>query len=159
MGLIKGFLDEPLVASSLNQLGPKGQVIAKCLNTTGQPLTLKFSATIGTYTRVKTPQVEEDDPLLWTAGSTRTNGMPAYLEELFQVAQENCAEAGQATRLAILLNRYAIEFNTGNEDIGKTSKVEHLILLKEGTRPIGQLPHQLGLENEVVAEQQVQDLL
>ena len=73
MGLIEGFSDGPSVASSLNQPGLKGQVIARCLNTMGQLLTLKSSATIDTYIGVNSPQIEEDDSLLWTTGSTPTN--------------------------------------------------------------------------------------
>ena len=46
IGLIEGLPNGPPVASSLNQPGPKRQVIIRCMNTTG----------------VETPQVDEDDP-------------------------------------------------------------------------------------------------
>ena len=71
-------------------------------------------------------------PLIVDTGSTPANVVPAHLEELFRATQPNCVEAGQATRLAILLNRYANVFSTGDEDVGRTFEVKHLILLKEG---------------------------
>ncbi|XP_067939761.1 uncharacterized protein [Watersipora subatra] len=84
MVLIEELLDRPPVASSLNQPGPKGQVITHCMNTTERPLTFRSGATIGSYTAVEALLVEEDDPLLVDAGPTSINGVVAYLEELFQ---------------------------------------------------------------------------
>ncbi|XP_067929672.1 uncharacterized protein [Watersipora subatra] len=152
MKLIEGFPDGPPVASSLNKPGPKGRVITRCMNAMERSLTFRSGATIGTYTGVETPQVEEDDPLLSEAGPTSINGVLAQLE-LFQAARPNCEGTGQMARLASLLSRYATVFSTGDDDVGRTSGVEHM----EGTRLIRQTPHRLGREKE--AERQVQDLL
>ena len=56
------------------------------MNTTEQPLTLPSVAIIGTYTMVDTPQVKEDDSLLYEAGPTPANEVPVHLKELFQSA-------------------------------------------------------------------------
>ena len=137
MGLIKRFPNGPPVASSLNQPGSKGQVITRCMNATERSLTFRSGAIISIYTGVETPQIKEYDPLLCGAGSTSINRVPAHLEELFQSAQPNCEETGETARLASLLSRYATAFSTSDDDnVGRTIKVEHSILLKEGTRPI-----------------------
>ena len=145
------------VGSSLNQPRSKGQVIARCLNTMWQPLTIRSGATISKYTEVDIPQVEEGNPFLWTAGSTQTNGAPTHLEE-FSKRLKLCRSrpSNEAGRTAEPLCNC---FSTGDEDVGRTSEVEHSIPLKEGTRPYWQPSHRLGPEKEAEAERQVRDLL
>ena len=62
------------------------------------------------------------------------------------------------TRLASFLSRFATVFSTGNDDVGRTSKMEHSTPPKEGTRPIQQPSHRLGPKKEAEAERQIQDL-
>ncbi|XP_067943430.1 uncharacterized protein [Watersipora subatra] len=140
IGMIEGFPDGPLVASSLNQPRPKGHGITQCLNVTERSLTLQSEAPISTYTGVDTTQVKGDDPLLYEAGLTSIYVVPARLEKLFQAARPNCEGTGQTARLTFLLSRHSTVFSTGDGYLGRTSKLEHSISLKEGTRPIRQLP-------------------
>ncbi|XP_067937164.1 uncharacterized protein [Watersipora subatra] len=68
---------------------------------------------------------------------------------------------GQTVRLASLLSRYATVCSMGDDDVGRTSEIEHSILLEEGTRPIQQPPppNTLGPEKEAEAGRKAHDLL
>ena len=98
------FPDGLPAANSLNQPGSKRQVIIRCMNATEQPLTFRSGATIGTYTGVDTPQVEDDDPLLYKAGPTSANEVPVHLKELSESARPHCEGASQTARLASVIH-------------------------------------------------------
>ena len=163
VGVIEGQTDGLPVATSLNRPGVRGKMVARCLNLTNQPMTLKAGATIGTFTGVEEEQVEDLQPLtpceVQDVGTTQMTEVPDHLAELYETARNSCKDPQQARRLARLLTDYRTVFSTGDGDMGQTTLVEHGIPVEEGTRPIRQPPHRLGPEKEAEAERQVAELL
>ena len=163
LGVIEGQADGLPIATSLNRPGVHGKMVARCLNLTNQPMTLRAGATIGTFTGVEEAQVEDLQPLapceVKDINLTRMAEVPEHLEELYEAAKGGCKEPLQAKKLARLLTEYSTVFSTGDGDVGQTTLVEHSIPVAEGTRPIRQPPHRLGPEKEAEAERQVNELL
>ena len=163
VGVIERQTDGLPVATSLNRPGVRGKMVARCLNLTNQPMTLKAGATIGTFTGVEEEQVEDLQPLtpceVQDVGTTQMTEVPDHLAELYETARNSCKDPQQARRLARLLTDYRTVFSTGDGDMGQTTLVEHGIPVEEGTRPIRQPPHRLGPEKEAEAERQVAELL
>ena len=135
MGVIEGGSNELLTASSLNQPDTSGRVRVRCLNPGLETLQLKAGTKVGVFT--PTEEMEVKPTILPTAGEPLGRGkeVPAYVQELYQAADAACEEGG-AGSLQKLLCKYESVFSTGDEDVGRTSLVEHQIPLEEGTRPI-----------------------
>ena len=165
LGLIESCPGERPLAASLNRPGPKGGVTARCLNLMNQPYHLQAGSVVGSYTRVKDHQVDDKPPspgfgpALGGVEAMPGVKVPAYLKDLYVSAWKNCQGPDQLALLKQLLVRYQHTFIMGDKDVGCTSEVEHFNPLKEGTRPIQQPPHRLGLEKAAEAKWQVLELL
>ena len=111
-------------------------MVARCLNLTNQPMTLRAGATIGTFTGVEEAQVEDLQPLapceVKDINLTQMAEVPEHLEELYEAAKGGCKEPLQAEKLARLLTKYSTVFSTGDGDVGLTTLVEHSIPVAEG---------------------------
>ena len=161
--VIEGQTDGLPIATSPNRPGVRGKMVARCLNLTNQPMALKAGATVGTFTGVEEEQVEDLQPLtpceVQDIGATQVTDVPDHLAELYKTAKNGCKDPLQARRLARLLMDYSTVFSFVDGEMSQTTLVEHSIPIEEGTRPIRQPPHWLGLEKEAEAERQVAELL
>ncbi|XP_067951798.1 uncharacterized protein [Watersipora subatra] len=163
--LIEGCPSGLPLAASFNRHEPKGGMTARCLNLINQPYHLWAGSVVSSYTGVEDHQVD-DKPL--SSGSRPALGgmeampgvkVPDHLKDLYLSAEKNCQELDQLARLGQLLVHYQHTFSRRDEDVGRTSEAEDSIPLKDGTRPIRQLPHRLGQKKEAANEWQVQELL
>lgn len=70
-----------------------------------------------------------------------------------------CQEPQEGRMLAELLTRHGNVFSTGDEDMGKTTLVEHRISLVDDAWPVPQHAHRLGPGEEAEVEREFAHLL
>ena len=63
-GLVEGRSSEVLIAATLNQPDPKGCILLRCLNASGQPVRLAAGAVVGEWCRVEEEDIQEVDDWL-----------------------------------------------------------------------------------------------
>lgn len=130
------------MATSLNRPQKNGQIVARCIISTKQPLTLRAGSTIGTFTAAEAEQVQyhklkEVNTLSRIQGSYPHQGpIPEHVGPLFNAAKENCHSLQETRRLGGLLIQCSSVFSTGDRDIGRTTLVEHSIPLIGGAKQI-----------------------
>ena len=59
-GLIESLSDKVVLANSINRAAAKGDVIARCINPSNQPLELAAGLTIGTFTNIDQQDITKD---------------------------------------------------------------------------------------------------
>lgn len=117
-------------------------MVARCLNCTGHPQSLRVGSTIGTFTTVEADQ--EQDQLMEAANTVsrihesypHRGSILEHVRPIFDAAKGSFHGPYETRKLAELLTRYSSVFSTGNRDAGRTTLMEHSISLTQGARPI-----------------------
>jgi len=161
--MVEGAHDRIQLASSLNQLTVRGEILVQCINPFTESIKLPAGPMLGRFHSVK----EEDvGPSLGdtTEGPRQhlpegRGTVPPHVKELYEAACDGCASNEECQAMAKLLSEYNDVFSSGDHDVGLTRAVRHEIPLAAGTVPIRQPMRRLGLEEEKEVSRQVQDFL
>jgi len=163
IGFVEGTHSRIQLASSLNRLTDRGEILVQCINPFSEPVTLSSGLLLGGF---HTIQEGDIGPSLGKATeepqerqSVRRGTVPEHVQELYQSACEGCAGNKERQAMAQLLREYGDVFSSGDHDVGLTSAVRHDIPLAAGTIPIRQPTRRLGPEKEEEVSRQVRDLL
>jgi len=159
LGFVEGTHTKIQLASSLNRLTDRGEILVQCVNPFSESVTLPSGSLLG---RFHTVQEEDVGPSLGEATEgpqERPSVRRGTVQELYQSACEGCAGNKGRQAMAQLLREYGDVFSSGDHDVGLTDAVRHEIPLAAGTIPICQLTRRLGPEKEKEVSRQVRDFL
>lgn len=157
-------LPELSLAASLCCPDEQQQVVVRCLNATGKPVTVNAGTVLGIYQSVDndsvsvTSKVTSISQMQSGTGNDKEIVVPDHLRSLYDQAVSPGLTHDQQQRLARLLRDYADVFSSGETDVGLTNLVKHSIPLHPGATPIRQPPRRLGQEKDQEVERQVTQL-
>jgi len=161
--VVEGTHDRIQLASSLNQLTARGEILVQRVNPFTESVKLPAGSMLGRFHFV---QEEDVGPLLRDTTENprqhppRGEGtVPPHVKELYEAAYDGCASNEERQAMAKLLREYNNVFSSGDHGVGLTRAVHHGILLAAGTVPIRQPTRRLGPEKEKEVSRQVWDLL
>jgi len=162
LGFVEGTHAKIRLASSLNQLTERGEILVQCVNPFTESVDIPSGSLLG---RFHTVQEEDVGPSLGKATegpqqspSGRRGTVPTHIKDLYQAACEGCTDNRERQALAELLREYGDVFSSGEHDVGLTSAICHEIPLAAGTTPIRQPTRRLGPEKEKEVSRQLQNL-
>jgi len=163
LGVVEGVHDKIQLASSLNQLTARREILVQCVNPFTESVKLPAGSMLGCFHSVQ----EEDVGL--SLGDTAEGPqrrpskgrgtVPPHVKELYETACDGCASNEKRQAMAKLLHKYNDVFSSGDHDVGLTRGVCHEIPLAAGKIPIRQPTRRFGPEKEKEVSQQVHDLL
>jgi len=163
LGFVEGTHTRIQLASSLNRLTDRGEILVQCVNPFSESVALPSGSLLGRFHTIQEGDVGaslgEATEGPQERPSVRRKTVPRLIQELYQSACEGCAGNKERQAMAQLLREYGDVFSSGDHDVGLTRAVRHEIPLAAGTIPIRQPTRILGPEKEREISQQVWDLL
>jgi len=167
LGVVESAHDRIQLASSLNRLTTRGEILVQCVNPFTESVrvhgVLPAGSMLGRFHSVQEQDVgpslgdTTEGPRQRPSGGRGT--VPPHVKELYDAACDGCVSNGERQAMARLLREYSNVFSSGDHDVGLTRAVHHEIRLAAGTTPIQQTTRRLGPENEKEVSRQVRDLL
>jgi len=162
LGVVEGAHARIQLASSLNRLTERGEILVQCVNPFSEVVNLPPGSMLGHFHFV---QEEDIGPSLGDATESpqqrpskgRRTVLPQF-QELYKAPCDSCANNRERQAMAKLLRKYNDVFSSGDHDMDLTRAVRHEIPLAAGTVPIQQPTRRLGPEKKEVSRQ-VRDLL
>jgi len=133
LGVVEGAHTRIQLASSLNRLTDRGEILVQCVNPFSKAVTIHFiqQKDIG-------PSLEDATGGAYQSPSLRRGTVSPFVQDMYQIACNGCASNRERQVMAQLLCEYKDVFSSGNHDIGLMSAVRHEIPLSAGTIPIRQ---------------------
>jgi len=163
LGVVEGAHTRIQLASSLNRLTERGEILVQCVNPYSEAVKLPSGSMLGRFHSV---QDEDIGPSLRDATegprqrpSQGRGIVPPHVQELYKTACDGCMSTGERQAMAKLLREYNDVFSSGDHEVGLTKAVRHEIPLSAGTVPIQQPTRRLGPKKEKEVSRQVRDLL
>jgi len=163
IGVVEGTHASVQLASSLNRLTDRGEILVQCVNPFSEAVTVPSGSTLGRFHSI---QEEDIGPSLGGATegpqqspSPRRGTVPLHVQDLYKTACNGCASDQERQVMAWLLCEYKDVFNSGDHDVGLTSAVRHEIPLVAGATPVRQPTRRMGPEKEKEVSRQVHNLL
>jgi len=149
LGVVEGAHTRIQLASSLNRLTDRGEILVQCVNLFSEAVTIPSGSTLGRFHSI---QEKDIGPSLGDATggphqspSLRRGTVPPHVQELYQTACDGCASNRERQVMAQLLREYNDVFSSGDHDVGLARAVRHEIPLAAGTTPIRQPTQRLRL--------------
>jgi len=149
LGVVEGAHHRIQLASSLNQLTARGEILVQCVNPFTESVKLPAGSMVGCFHSVQEGDVRPS--LGDTTEDSRQRPqrgrgtVPPHIQELYEAACHSCA-SNEA--MAKMLREYNDVFSSGDHDVGLTRAVPHEIPLAVGTVFIRQPTRRLGPEKE-----------
>jgi len=162
LGVVEGAHTRIQLASSLNRLTERKEILVQCVNLFSEAVTLPLGSLLGRFHstgkrhRAVARRGERRSP---TESVVEAGDRPHTRPGIYQSACNGCTSNKERQAMAKLLRKYKDVFSSGDHDVGLTSAVRHEIRLATGKAPIRQLTKRLGPEKEKEVSQQVRDLL
>ena len=133
----------------------------RVFNPGAKPVTLRKGVVAGILQPAEVLGEAEPHPSKVTATPEHVHpapvSIPSHLQVLYADSCTNLPEE-DCRRLAQLLESYSDVFSTGPTDLGRTSLVQHDILLTPGP-PVKQQPRRMAGDKQAAADQQLQQSL
>jgi len=163
LGVVEGAHTSIQLASSLNRLTDRGEILVQCVNPFSEEVTILSGSTLGRFHSIQEkdigPSLGEATEGPQQSPSSRRGTVPSHVQDLYQTACNGCASNRERQVMARLLCEYKDVFSSGDHDAGLTSAVRHEIPLVAGTPPVRQPTRRLGSEKEKEVSRQIRDLL
>jgi len=144
IGVVEGAHTSIQLASSLNRLTERGEILVQCVNPFSEAVTIPSGATLGRFHSI---QEKDIGPSLGRATegpqqspSSRRGTVPSHVQDLYQMACNGCASDQERQVMARSLCEYKEVFSSGDHDVGLTSAVRHEIPLVAGPLLSANLP-------------------
>jgi len=152
LGVVERAHDRIQLASSLNQLTARGEILVQCVNLFMESVKLPAGSMLGRFHSVQEknvgPSLGDAAEGPWQSPPKGQGTIPPHVKELYEAACGACASNKERQTMATLLCKYNDAFSSGDHHMGLTRAVRHEILLAAGTVPIRQPMRRLGPEKE-----------
>jgi len=163
IGVVEGAHTSVQLASSVNRVTDRGEILVQCVNPFSEAVTIPSGSTLGRFYFIQEkdigPSLGEATEGLQQSPSSRRGTVSAHVQDLYQTACNSCASDQERQVMARLLCEYKDVFSSGDHDVGLTGAVRHKIPLVAGATPVRQPTRRLGPEKEKEVSRQVQQLL
>jgi len=148
LGVVEGAHARIQLASSLNRLCRRGEILVQCVNPFSEAVKLPSWSVLGRFHSV---QEENIGPSLGDATegpqqrqSQERGTVPPHIQELYETACDGCVSNGERQVMAKLLRKYNDVPHRGDHDAGLNRAVRHEVPLVAGAVPIRQPMWRLG---------------
>jgi len=125
LGVVKGAHTRIQLASSLNRLTDRGEILVQYVNPFSEAETIASGSTLGRFHSI---QEKDIGPSLGDARGgphpcpfLRRGTVPPHVKELYQMACDGCASNQERQVMARLLWEYKDVFSSGDHDVGLIS--------------------------------------
>jgi len=139
LGVVKGAHARIQLASNLNRLTERGEILVQCVNPFSEAVKLPSGSMLGHFHSVQ----DEDMGL-----SKRRGTVPPHIQELYKMACDGCASNGERQAMAKLLHKYNGVCSSVDHDVGLTRAVCHEVPLVAGAVFIRQPTRRLRPKKE-----------
>jgi len=144
------------VAASLNTLNEKGRTWVRVLNHTAEEMVIPAGRVVGVFQVLG----DRDEITPWDQGppeSPLPGRLPPHLEDMYEKVHPEFRES-DGWRIERFLSAASDVFSRNEEDIGRTTLVQHEIPTKPGFSPIRQPPRRMGGVKDAEVDRQVEEL-
>jgi len=163
LGVVEVAHDRIQLASSLNRLTARGEILVQCVNPFTESVKLLAGSMLGRFHSVQEedvgPSLGDTTEDLRQRLSRGRGTVSPHVKELYEAACDGCTSNGERQAMAKLLCEYNDVFSSGDHAVGLTRAVRHERPLAAGTVPIRQPTRRLGPKKEKEVSRQVRDLL
>jgi len=163
LGVVEGAHDRIELASSLNQLTPRGEILVQCINPFMESVELPVGSMVGRFHFVQEGDVGPSlDKTMDNSCRPQQGGwglVQTHVKDLYKAACQGCVSNEDRLAMAKLLREYKDVFSSEDHDVGLTQAVCHEISLAARTVLIRQPTRRLGPEKEKEVSRQIRDLI